>query len=484
MENLKNKIISGFVWKFCERFLSQIVSFIVSLIVARILLPSDYGMVSMVNVFIIIANVFVINGFTAALIQKDETDNLDFSTIFFCSLFISILLYILLYIFAPLISKFYKVAELTNIIRVFGLILPISSYNAIQNAYVSKKMQFRKTFLGTFLGTVISGFVGIILAKKGFGVWALIYQYLINNIINCILLFVIIGWSPSLKFSFSRAKPMLKFGVNVFAADFIGTMFNQLNTFIIGKSFSLENLAYYNRGQSFPYLINGNIGSVLTNVMYPAFSNENNHEESFLKLAKKSVKLSTYILSPIYLGLAAAGYTMIKILLTDKWLECYPFMVIVCISCLFSGVSALDLQILKAKGFSNLVFKLEFIKKPIWLVATILAMFTNIYILTLVLVFIGFEEMIVNSFAVQKVICYKVKDKLCDFMYAIFPSIVMFLFVALLNLVKINSYILFPIQIVVGVLVFIGFSYVTKNDCLMDLLSMIRGRINEKQNGR
>jgi len=474
MENTKHKVLFGIIWKFCERFSAQIVSFVVSIVIARILMPSDYGLVAMVNVFIAIANVLVVNGFTAALIQKRNSDEYDFSTIFYCSLFISIILYFVLFFFAPVISRFYETDALTDVFRVFALILPISSYNAVQNAYVSKNMQFKKNFFGTFLGTILSGVIGISLALTGFGVWALVFQYLSNNIINGVVLFFLIEWKPRLYFSFARARPLLKFGVNILAADFIGTVFNQLNSFLIGKKYSLEQLAFYNRGQSFPYLINGNIGSVLSGVMFPAFSNETHDEIKLMSMVKRSVKLSTYILSPLFLGLAAVGYNMIKVLLTDKWLEAYPFLAIVSISCLFSAPSTIDLQILKAKGFSKIVFLLEFIKKPLWVIMTVCALFVGIKALACVLVLVGFEEMIVNALAVRRVTNYPFREQMRDFFSSLTPSVVMFLCVYPVQFLNLSCYVLFPLQAVLGMGIFIAFSVITKNDCFIYLYGMMK----------
>ena len=222
MENefLKGKIASGLFWKFSERVLAQFVSFIVSIVLARILLPEQYGIVSIVLIFISFADVFVTSGFSAALIQKKDANDTDFSTIFYCSLFASLIAYAILYLIAPLIAKFYNMYDLTIVIRVFSFKLIISSYNAIQHAYVSKHMVFKRFFFSTLIGTIISGFVGIILAYKGFGVWALIAQYLSNTCIDSIVLSFTIPWHPKCEFSYKSAKELIKFGTKVLIADF------------------------------------------------------------------------------------------------------------------------------------------------------------------------------------------------------------------------------------------------------------------------
>ena len=476
MENIRQKVLLGVFWKFCERFLSQIVSFVVSIVIARILMPSDYGVVAIVNVFIVIANIFVVSGFTSALIQKRNADDCDFSTLFYCSLIISILSYFALFFLAPFISRFYGTEELTSVFRVFALILPISSYNAMQNAYIAKNMQFKKNFWGTFLGTCLSGVLGIVLALNGFGVWALVFQYLSNNIVNGIVLFFLIDWKPKLYFSINRAKPLLKFGMNILAADFVGTIFNQLNTFIIGKKYSVEQLAYYNRGQSFPYLVNGNMCSVLANVLYPAFSAESNNDDKLVSMARKTVRLSVYALSPLFLGLAAVGENMIKVLLTDKWLEAYPFLIIICISCLFSAPSTIALQLLKAKGRSDIVFHLEFVKKPLWVIMTICALFVGVKALACVLILVGVEEMVVNAIAVRRILNYSFFEHMKDVLFSLAPSVMMFLLIYPIQFWNVSCYVLFPLQIFLGALFFVLLAVLTKNQNFLYLYEMVKRR--------
>lgn len=247
--NSGNKIVTGMIWRFGEKITAQAVSFIVSIILARLLMPEDYGVVAIVNVFIAIAEIFVTSGLGTSLIQKKDADDLDFSTVFWCNLVLSSFLYIIVFVLAPMIARFYSMPLLTPVLRIFSLRLPISAVNSIQNAYVSRKMDFRKFFFATLIGTVVSAIVGIVMAYNGFGVWALIAQYLTNSIIDTIVLFTIINWHPRFEFSSYRAKPLISYGWKILATDFIGTVFNQLNSFIIGKEYTSADLAYYTQGK-------------------------------------------------------------------------------------------------------------------------------------------------------------------------------------------------------------------------------------------
>lgn len=228
MDNLKRKVFSGFIWKFSERMLAQLVSFIVSIVLARLLTPEDYGLVAMVLVFINIADVFVNSGFSTALIQDKNADDIDFSTLFYCSLLCSIVIYFILFLGAPGIAKFYSNTDLVFLIRIFSLKIPMSAYNSIQHAYISRHMLFKKFFFSTLFGTLLSGIAGITFAYMGAGVWALVAQYFTNTIVDTIILSITINWHPKMEFSFKRAKRLMNYGSKVMLADLSGTFLDNL----------------------------------------------------------------------------------------------------------------------------------------------------------------------------------------------------------------------------------------------------------------
>ena len=244
---MKGKIVTGFFWKFGEQVSSQLVSFILSIILARLLTPNDYGVVALVNVFIILANVFVTSGFGTALIQKENSNEVDFSTIFYLSEAVSIIVYAIIFFLAPFIANFYKNSEMTLILRVFALQLPISAFNSIQQAYISKHIMFKKVFVSTTISAILSGLIGIFMAYSDFGVWALIGQYLSNTIIVSITLALQISWRPKLIFSWEAGKPLISFGWKILATSLLGEFFNQLRSLILGKVYTASDLAYYNR---------------------------------------------------------------------------------------------------------------------------------------------------------------------------------------------------------------------------------------------
>ncbi len=479
MDNLKNKVFSGFAWKFAERILVQGVTFVVSLVIARILEPEDYGLLGMILVYINIATVIVVNGFNAALIQNQQADEKDFSTIFYISLIISIVLYGIIYLLAPFIAGFYNQDELTNLLRVLSLILPISSLSSIQNAYIGRNMIFRKTFFASFIASVISGVIGILLALKGFGTWALVFQMIVANLITCIVQLFIVPWKPKLFFEIKKTIPLLKFGANSLGADFIGTIFNQLNSFIMGKWYSASELAYYNRGYGFPALISGNVSTIISSVLFPAFSKKSADISNIKDTMRKSTKIYAYVLTPFYVGLIAVSNNLISVLITDKWLPCVPYLCIICFANILGTISPLDVIALKSIGRSDIVFKLEFIKKPIWLLFIIVASFINSYALTFVLVLSTVMEMIVNGIAIDKVMGYSIKEKVLDWLVMMIPSIIMFIGIYFLRFIQINKVIILILQIIMGVAIYIVFSILTKNECYLYLLNIIKNKIKK-----
>ena len=474
MDDLKNKVFSGFIWKFLERFFVQFVTFVVSLVVARILAPEDYGLVAMVTVFINIAMVVVSNGFNAALIQSPNADEKDFSTLFYLSFCLSIVLYFILFFFAPQIASFYNQEELTSIVKVLGLILPISSITSIQNAYVGRMMIFKKNFVASLFSSLFSGALGIFMALKGFGVWALVFQMLSSSLLVCLIQCFTISWKPIFYFSIKRSVPLLRFGANSLGADIIGTVFNQLNSFVMGKWYSASQLAYYNRGQSFPYLINGNVSVIVSNVMFSAFSKRSNDLFQLKKMLKKTITLYSYILTPLYVGMFAISENMVELLLTEKWLPALPYLKIVCIACILGTISPLDIVVLKSIGKSDVVFHLEFIKKPIWILLLLLGACFNSYVLASVLIFATLMELIVNSIFVNKYLKYSLLEKMFDWGKTLIPSVIMFVIVYFLNFLQIKLIILVPCQIIVGVIVYVLYSVLTKNECFLYIKNLIK----------
>lgn len=464
MESKGNSIISNVIWKFAERILAQVVSLIVSIVLARILLPEDYGAIAMVTVFITIANVFVTEGIPNSLIQKKNTDELDYSSVFVFNLGLSIVLYLIIYISAPVISQFYDMDILTSVIRVMGLNIIVAAFNSVQHAYVSKNMMFKKYFWSTLFGTLISGVVGIIMAYKGVGIWALVAQYMINSTVDTIVLFFTVDWRPKLKCNLKRLSSLINFGWKMLFEGVSNTIVQQMQNLIIGKKYTSADLAYYTKGQQFPSLVVTNISSSIASVLFPAISNEQDDEKRVMLILRKSSRLTYYVVFPMLTGLTMVAKPFICILLTEKWLDTAPFLQAFCVIYATYVWLIPRHQALNGKGYSD-VYLIEHLIYRVILIGVLLVTF-KISIAAMVL------GQILCSLILCGIVCYtsykynnySVSDQFRDVLPSLFGCVVMAIPTHMVGLLSVNSYLMLLCQCLTGVVIYVGYSIFFKVD--------------------
>lgn len=430
--------LNSLFWKFSERGSVQIVSLIINIILARILTPEDYGIVAMVAIFISLSYVIVDGGFNSALIQKKNADILDFSSVFYFTLIFSIILYIVLFLSAPCISNFYndKYPQLTDVLRVLGLQVVIYGINSIQVAYVSRKMMFKNLFLASLIGTVLSAIIGIIMAYTGFGIWAIVTQQLINTSITTLVLYVVTRKLPSLCFSYNRLKSLLNYGVKLFASSLIINLFQELRAIIIGKIYSAQDLALYDRGRQFPALLVNNVNNSIGAVLFPVISRSQDNMEDVKNFTRKSIRFSSFVLSPLMFILAVSSEPIIRLVLTEKWIGCVPLMQWFCLVYLFQPIHTANLQALKAIGRSDTCLKLEIVKKLLELITLLLVMNISVKAIVINMALLTTLFTIINAFPNRKILDYTYSQQSKD----ILPSIGISL-VSCLPIVAFNSFI-------------------------------------------
>ena len=329
-DRVKVKTVSNFIWRFAERTAAQLVSFAVSIILARILAPEAYGTVALVTVFTTILQVFVDSGLGTALIQKKDADDLDFSSVFYFNFTVCLILYAGMFMAAPWIADFYGRPELVPLVRVLSLTLVISGVKNIQQAYVSKHLLFKRFFFATLGGTIFSAVCGIFLAYRGAGVWALVVQQLMNATIDTTILWITVKWRPKLMFSWNRLKGLLSYGWKLVVSSFLSTVYSNLQSLIIGKVYTATDLAYYNKGNQLPTLVIVNINTSIDSVLLPVMSSVQDQEGRIKTMTRQSIRISSYIIWPMMIGLAACSKPLIALLLTDKWLPCVPYLRVFC----------------------------------------------------------------------------------------------------------------------------------------------------------
>lgn len=479
-DNLKGKVISGLFWKFGERIASQGISFVVSIVLARLLMPEYYGTVSLVLVFINLANVFITEGLAEALIRKKDADDVDFSTVFYCNFAFSVALYAIIFLCAQFIADFYDNQELVPILRVLSLQIPISSIRAIQQAYVSKHLMFRKFFFSTIGGTIVSGVVGIILALKGAGVWALVAQYLINSIVNMLVLFWTIPWHPRFLFNRESAINAISFGSKLVAASFINQLFYEARSIIIGKVYSVSDLAQYQKGDQFPSLVISNVNASISAVVFPALSTVNDDISRVKAMTKQSMKLASYVIFPMMTGLALVAEPLICLLLTEKWLPCVPFLRLACLYWVFQPMQTANYQAMKALGKSDICLKLEIIKKSFGVFLIVATMNISVEALAFSNVILSCVSMILNMLPNKKIIDYGFVEQIKDLVPSVVLSLAMGFTIYLLSNLQMNNTLLLAVQVIVGVTVYVGGSLLLKVDCFYYILNTIKSLLKKK----
>jgi teichuronic acid exporter len=476
----KSKILSSLFWKFMERGGTQGIQFIVQIVLARILLPEDYGLIALVTIFILLANVFVQSGFNTALIQKKDADEVDFSSIFYLSLFVAGLLYIVLFIISPLVAEFYREPQLTPILRVLSFTLFFGAFNSIQNAYVAKNMIFKKLFFSSLGAMVLSGAVGIITAYIGFGVWALVIQQVVNQISISIILLFTVKWRPRLLFSIERVKALFPYGSKLLVSSLIDTVDKELRSLIIGKIYSPSLLGYYNRGQQFPKLIVMNINGSIQSVMLPALASHQNNREKVKGMVRRSIVTSSFVMFPIMVGLAVVAEPVVKIVLTEKWLPAVPFLQIFCASYALWPIHTANLQAINAMGRSDIFLKLEIIKKIIGLIILGISIPFGVYTMALGTLLSGIIATFINAYPNLKLLDYSYLQQWKDIMPSLLISLIMGLIVYTMNYLNLDPWYILGLQIFVGATIYIALAKLFNIESYSYLITtigeIVRGR--------
>lgn len=465
---------SNFLWRFMERCGAQGVTFIVSIVLARLLDPKVYGTVALVTVFTAILQVFVDSGFGNALVQKKNADNIDFSTVFFFNITVCTALYLIMFFCAPFIASFYKMPELTPVVRVMSLTLIISGVKNIQQSYVSKNLLFKKFFFATLGGTIGAAFIGIGMAYAGFGVWAIVAQNLFNQLVDTIILWVTVKWRPQLAFSFKRLKGLFSYGWKLLVSSLLDTGYNNLRQLIIGKLYTAKDLSFFNKGQSFPNMIVTNINSSIDSVLLPTMSAEQDDKSRVRAMTRRAIKTSTYIMMPLMMGLAVSAEPLVSLILTDKWLPCVPFLRIFCFTYAFYPIHTANLNAIKAMGRSDMFLKLEIAKKAFGLVVLVSTMWFGVIWMAYSLLLASLFSQIINSFPNKKLLEYGYIQQLKDMLPQIALSCVMGFCVYLLNYVRLPDTVILILQATVGAVLYITLSKVFKIESFEYVLNMLK----------
>lgn len=482
-ENLKKKTINGMLWQFLQKISGQLISFIISVILARILSPSDYGLVALAGMFLVLMGIFSNGGLAPALIQKKEVDDEELNTMFVTQLVFASILYVIVFFCAPIFAGFFKSVNtplLISVIRVLALTMPLGSLIGVQYAVVTRRLMFKWYFYANLVSLVVSGSIGLYMAYNGYGAWALVGQSISSTITSTIVIFCLLDWHPKFRFSYSCFKPLFSQGLKYMGTALIGTITSQVKGYALGLKYSAADLAYYNRGEGIPNLLCNNIDDTIQSVLFPSLSKIQDDREAVRHALRRAIRISTFVLMPMLFGLAAVSDKVVIIVFTEKWAPSIPFMQVLCF-CLAIGIMCnVNLQALKAIGKIGLIFKLEFIKKPIMLLVILGTMMISPLAIAWGILFFNIFVYFVNSYPNKKSIGYSYKQQLID----VCPNFIMALGMAsvvyLIGRLALNIYLLLTIQIITGIFIYLLASLLTKNESMYYVYNSIKTKFQKK----
>lgn len=452
--NIKNKTVTGFFWQLSQKVLCQVVSFGISVVLARLLLPSDYGVIAICSMFLVLTGIFIGGGLGTALVQKKNADDIDFCTVFYSGLVLSIVVYLAVFFAAPYIAIFFKNEQITAVIRVLALSMPIGTLSGVQNAFVSKQMMFKKFFYSSLIGTIASGAVGLGMALTGFGVWALVGQNLVSTITNTLVLFCIIDWHPKLIFSYERFKQLFSFGWKMAVVNILTTFFYQLKGYVIGYKYSAAQLAYYNRGEGLPGILYNNINGTISDVLFPALSQLQDDKEALKRALSRAMRISSFFLIPALFGLAAISDKLVIIIFSVKWAPSIPFMQVICMISCSDILGMANYQAIKAVGRADTLLKMEFLKRPAMFAILIATMFISPLAIAVGQLVYSILAFVVNAYPNRKYIGYPIWQQMKDVGKNFLISLVMAIVVYLLGTLGLNMYVSVVLQVVTGALLY------------------------------
>ena len=362
-DSLREKSVRGVAWSAIERFSLLGMQFVIQVVLARLLTPADYGIVGMLSVFLAVSQTFIDSGFTSALIQNQRRTERDFATAFFFNAAVAVFFYVLLFVGAPLIARFYAMPELVPVTRVIGLSLILSALSAVHRTQLTIRVDFKTQAKASLSAVVLSGAVGIALAYHGFGVWALVAQTLVNAGAGTLLLWIFVRWRPRCFFSFASFRPMFSFGSKLLCSSLLHTVYANLYPLVVGKFFSAESLGYYSRAEQMAMLPASTGSGILGRVTFPLLATVQDDDARLGEVYRKYLRVSTGAIAPAMIGLCAVAEPLVLVLLGEKWLPAVPLMRVLCLGWMIDPIVLVNLNLLYVKGRTDLVLRLEIVKK-------------------------------------------------------------------------------------------------------------------------
>ncbi|WP_035775283.1 lipopolysaccharide biosynthesis protein [Butyrivibrio sp. VCB2001] len=480
------KIFSNFIWRFLERAGAQGIQLIVTILLARLLEPEVFGSVAIITAVISILQVLIDGGLGNALIQQKEIDNTDCSSVFFFNIFFCTVIYLILFILSPFVAAFYGSDELTGLLRVSGIVVLISGVKNVQQAIITRELRFKCFFFSTIIGTLVSAIVGINMAVNGYGAWALVAQFVTNAMIDTLVLSITSRWRPEFVFSLSKLRRLLGYGWKLLASTLIDSVYGDFMQLVIGKVFLPNDLAFFNRGRSIPNTIVGNINTSIDSVLFPVLSKEQDNTEKVKKITQKAIIVSNYLMAPILMVMTFSAYTMIGFLLTEKWLPCVLYVRIFCIIYMMQPIHTANINALKAIGRSDLVLRIEMIKKFVGIIVFLVTLKYGMKAVIFGYLIDNFFNQIINSYPNKKLLGYGYLSQLKDIIPSVTCAALSGFVVWFFCFLPVTTGLVVILQFICGLLFYIlvtSVLHITANTCFKELiLAIYKERSSDKKN--
>ncbi len=425
MSELKEKTVKGVMWSSIDRFSTQGIQFVFSILIARLLLPEDYGVVAMLNIFMSVSQKFIDSGFSTALIRKSDRTDIDFSTVFYFNIAVSIFFYAALWIASPYIAAFYNIPLLEDVTKVVALNLVISSFAGIQSAKLTIAINFKSRAIISVSSTVLTGSVGLWMAYNGYGVWALVFQSIFGSLFCTVMLWLFVRWMPRLAFSWKSFRELFSFGSKLLASGLLDTIYNNVYTLVIGKFFSSSALGVYSRADGLAQYPSSNITNVLQGVTFPVLCSIQNDMERLANAYKRFLRLSAFVVFPLMVGLAAVADPLIRLVLTDKWEGAIYLLQILCFSMMWYPIHAINLNLLQVRGRSDFFLKVEVIKKIQGVIVLCVTLPLGVVAMCYGRIVGSLLSLIYNTYYTKKLIGYGYFAQMKDLLHILLHSLVM-----------------------------------------------------------
>ena len=476
-ESLKTKTVNGLKWSAIERFSTQGVQFVIQIFLARLLLPSDYGVIAMLAIFIAISQSFVDSGFSNALIRKLDRDEDDFTTAFLFNIGVGLFFYGILYISSPLIATFYNLPLLSPITKVLGFSVFFNSLCIVQQAILTIRLDFKTQMYVSLFSVLIAGGIAIIMAYKGYGAWALVWQVIISTFLRTVLLWILVGWRPKGRFTRKSFKALFGFGSKLLASGLLDTVYKNIYLIVIGKLYASNTLGFYAKAKDFSFYPASSITSIIQRVTYPVLSEIQNEDERLRTNYRKLLRLSAFVFFPLMIGLSAVADPLVRLLLTDKWESSILLLQILCFAMMWYPIHAINLNLLQVKGRSDLFLKLEVIKKILTTLTLAVTFPFGIEVMCYGQVFNSIVTLSINTYYTGKLIRVGFLTQMKDVMPTLLICLLMLGVIYSCNMFIEGNVLKLFVDIIIGIIIYlVGSLLFLKYEC-NETLNIMRDNI-------